>query len=484
MGCLVRETASPAEPGAVERLARTCSPRVLACGDRAAIFDASGLTRVIGPPAEITAQLMRLAAGEGLTLRMALASTRTSAWLLAHARAGVTIVPAGEDAAALASLPLTALAHLPDQPEPGTAPRGRTATRHRRSPARHYRIAPGPPSSAVSTAPPALPKSMAELLDILHRWGLQTLGDLARLPRADVHARLGTFGVHLHQAACGEDASPFQPADERRPMLERVELEWPVDGLEPLSFVLARLCDALETRLERADRGAVVVTTRLILVTRETHARVLHLPAAMRDARMLRTLILLDLESHPPAAGIDAIEIEVEVAPGRVVQTTLLSRPLPSAEQITTLLARLRALMGESRVGAPAIVDSHDEREVAMAEFQVNVGRVFRPGILVFKPGIREIVAKTALRRCRLPIAARVVSDRQVPTEVWPAARRLPGGRIVARAGPWRSSGRWWSLDGTAWDRDVWDIETAAGHVYRLSRDRRTLHWAIEGIVD
>jgi protein ImuB len=326
-------------------------------------------------------------------------------------------------------------------------------------------------------ASPALPKSIGELLDILHRWGLQTLGDLARLPRADVHARLGTIGVHLHQAACGEDASPFQPVDEQRPMLERMELEWPVEGLEPVSFVLARLCDALESRLERADRGAVVVTTRLRLVTREVHARVLHLPAAMRDARMLRTLILLDLESHPPAAGIDVVEIEVEVAPGRIVQTTLLARPLPSAEQTTTLLARLRALMGESRVGAPAIVDSHDERAVAMAEFTVDGGRVFRPGI-------NDIVAKTALRRCRLPIAARVVADRQVPTEVWPAPRRLPGGHIVARAGPWRSSGRWWSLDGTAWDRDVWDIETATGSVYRLSRDRITSRWAIEGIVD
>ena len=484
MGCLVRDSASPAAPGAVERIARTCSPRVLSCGDASAIFDASGLTRVIGPPAEIAAQLTHLAAGQGVSLRIALASTRTSAWLLAHARSGVTIVSPGEDATALASLPLTTLSHLSDQPGFGSHTRAATSDvtlerispRRRRSPGRHYRMAPGPPLPEPLTGSAALSKSMAELLDVLHRWGLQTLGDLARLPRADVHARLGTIGVQLHQAACGEDASPFQPADEQRPILERIELEWPIEGLEPLSFVLARLCDALETRLERADRGAVVVSTRLLLVTREAHARVLHLPAAMRDARMLRTLILLDLESHPPAAGIDAVEIEVEVAPGRIVQTTLLARPLPSAEQITTLLARLRALMGESRVGAPAVVDSHDEREVAMAPFRVEPGR--------FSTALDHIVAKTALRRFRLPMAARVVTDRQAPAEVWPSARRLPGGRIVARAGPWRSSGRWWSLDGPAWDRDVWDIETAAGQVYRLSRDRRTSQWAIEGIVD
>jgi protein ImuB len=434
---------------------------------------------VIGAPAEIAAQLVQLAAERGLTLRIALASTRTTAWLLAHARPGVTIVPAGEDAMVLAPFPLATLMQVPHDPHLDSGASRVTpavhSRRRRKSPARHYRIAPGPPTTDALVPTPALPTSIAGLLDILHRWGLQTLGDFARLPRADVHARLGPAGVQLHQAACGEDASPFQPVDEKPPMLERMELEWPIEGLEPLSFVLARLCDALEARLERADRGAIVVFTRLLLVTRETHARVLHLPAAMRDARMLRTLILLDLESHPPPAGIDAVEIEVEVAPGRIVQATLLARPLPSAEQITTLLARLRALMGESRVGAPALVDSHDEREVAMAEFAVEQGR---------GRNLDRIVAKTALRRCRLPIAARVVTDRQVPTEVWPAARRLPGGRIVARAGPWRSSGRWWSLDGTAWDRDVWDIETATGHVYRLSRDRLTSRWAIEGIVD
>jgi hypothetical protein len=570
MACLVRESVTRPDPdGVVERVARACSPRVLPVGGNAAIFDASGLTRAIGAPEEMARQIHRLAAEAGLVLRVALASTMTSAWLLAHARPGTTIVLPGGDAAALAPLPLTDVDLGCDRADTQVRPyRGSGAGARGRASARHYRIAPGPHVAAVAQSgamePPAVRPAdapFADTLDILQRWGLRTLGDLARLPRADVHARLGAFGVRLHQAACGEDASTFQPADESRPIHERLDLEWPIEGLEPLSFALARLCDALETRLERADRGAIVVTTRLILVTRETHTRVLALPAAMRDARLLRTLILLDLESHPPGAGIDAVEIQVDVAPGRIVQGTLLARPLPSAEQLTTLLARLRALMGESRVGAPALVDSHDEREVAMAEFTVDqtpVGRAFRPGVsraegteqgrnqaavkgrrsvnrveppslpsrsqpprgiedgtetkpggragtevgesgptsvpdsafsatLLNRGGIQRwtgIVARTALRRFRLPIAARVVTDRQMPAEVWPSARRLPGGKVIARAGPWRSSGRWWALDGSGWDRDVWDVEIAAGEVYRVSRDRATSRWTIEGVAD
>ena len=104
----------------------------------------------------------------------------------------------------------------------------------------------------------------------------------------------------------------------------------PIDGLEPLSFVLARLCESLSVSLERADRGAVEVTLRLRLVTRAVHERALHLPAPIRDARVLRTLLLLDLESHPPPAAIDWVEIEVGVAPGAIIQGSLLARALPS----------------------------------------------------------------------------------------------------------------------------------------------------------
>ena len=524
IGCLVREPAAAAAAGgtpptgSVEAIARACSPRVMPHGDDAAIFDASGLSRAIGPPAEMARQILQMAARQQLAVRLALASTQTSAWLLAHARRGVTIVPPASDAAVLAPLPLSCLIALNtrglDRDAGAPLPR-----RARRSPARHYRMAPGPMAPedipATGSSPPSRSSSssageLLERLEILQRWGLRTLGDLARLPRADVHARLGEAGVRLHQAACGEDASPFHPADELRPIVERLELEWPIEGLEPLSFVLARLCDALESRLERADRGAIAVTTRCVLVTRETHTRVLHLPAAMRDARMLRTLILLDLESHPPPAGIDVVEIQVDVAPGRIVQGTLLTRPLPSAEQATTLLARLRALMGEGRVGAPAVVDSHDEREVAMAPFEVeresgqraegrgqresrkdegqrerhkDEGQKQRHKDKGQRAGHKD-EGRIALRRCRLPMAARVTVEGEIPAAVWPSARRLPGGQVIARAGPWRSSGRWWTFNGTRWDREVWEVELATGDVYRISYDRLASRWSIEGVVD
>jgi protein ImuB len=201
--------------------------------------------------------------------------------------------------------------------------------------------------------------------------------------------------------------------------------------------------------------------------------RILHLPAAIRDSRVLRTLILLDLESHPPEAAIDVVEIDLDVTPGRIVQGTLLTRSLPSPETTTTLIARLNALMGEARVGTPAVVDSHDEGALAM--------KAFNPGLRPQAPGPAKL--SPAFRRFRLPIVADVCVEHGAPVAVMPIARGLAGGRVITCAGPWRSSGHWWALDRRGWDRDEWEVELPDG-VYRLARDRATGRWAIEGAFD
>jgi protein ImuB len=96
-------------------IARACSPRVELHGDRAAVFDASGLSRVIGAPPEIAREVQELAAEQGVRVRIALAPTRVAAWLLAHGQTGVTVIDIdkGNPRDALAPLPVSLLACLP-----------------------------------------------------------------------------------------------------------------------------------------------------------------------------------------------------------------------------------------------------------------------------------------------------------------------------------------------------------------------------------
>ena len=100
-------------------VARDFSPRVEACGPREVTLDLSGLTRLFGDAQTIAGELRRTAADRGLRIRIAIAGTRTAARLLTRARAGITIVEPGDEAQALATLPIELL-HIfePSNPEP------------------------------------------------------------------------------------------------------------------------------------------------------------------------------------------------------------------------------------------------------------------------------------------------------------------------------------------------------------------------------
>src|SRR6185503_11597530 len=80
----------------------------------------------------------------------------------------------------------------------------------------------------------------------------------------------------------------------------------------------------------------------------------------------------LDFEAHPPAAAIDGVAIVIDPTPGRVLQHTLFTRAHPTVEQLSTLLARLGALMGQDRIGAPATVDSYRPGAFAMLPFAID----------------------------------------------------------------------------------------------------------------
>ena len=153
----------------------------------------------------------------------------------------------------------------------------------------------------------------------------------------------GGRGLVWQAIARGEDTRPLVPTLPEERFESSIDLEWPIEGLEPLSFVLTRLLEPLSTRLERRDRGAAVLHVRLRLVSREIHARSLQLPSPMRDVRTLRTLALLDLESHPPAAAIDRVTIVIDPTPGRVLQHTLFRARAAGARQLDAAGAPRRA---------------------------------------------------------------------------------------------------------------------------------------------
>ena len=101
--------AAGSDPAQLVEVAREFSPRIDVCGPREITLDLSGLERLFGDARTIAGELRRTAADRGLQVRVAIAGSRTAARLLVRHRAGLTIVDPGDDAPALAPLPLELL---------------------------------------------------------------------------------------------------------------------------------------------------------------------------------------------------------------------------------------------------------------------------------------------------------------------------------------------------------------------------------------
>jgi protein ImuB len=466
---------SEAAPTALAAIAADFSPRFEMHGAHGVAIDISGLERMFArrsvtePPSRppsvwdtIGNELRRAAVERGLRAHVAVASTWTAAAILAHARPGLTVVERGREASALATIRLEIL--------------------------KKFEVLRPLQTSDFN-------------LQTLESWGIRTLGEFAALPGADLASRLGREAPVWQAMARGDDRRPLVPMAEEERFESSMELDWPIDGLEPLSFVLTRLLEPLSMRLERRDRGAAVLHVMLGLTSREVHARRLELPAPMRDVRALRTLALLDLESQPPATPIDVVTIVIEPTPGRILQHTLFARAHPTPERVSTLLARLGALMGQDRIGAPTTVDSYRPGAFVMKPFAVDASTSNS------KNPVNPVNSLSSLRRCRQPVPARVAVDDGRPVRVTTDRRGFAGGDVLDAAGPWRTSGNWWAGEGAmrvehaappaetvesgsappvlpSWDRDEWDVALGDGGIYRIFRDRETDAWFIDAIVD
>src|SRR5450830_212875 len=107
-------------------------------------------------------------------------------------------------------------------------------------------------------------QDVAELVDLLGRLGLRTLGDLAGLPAGDVHARFGRLGAWAQMLARGEDSRP--PAL-RRPETDlevSCALDPPAERVDTATFVGRRLAEELYALLleHSAMCGRLQITAR------------------------------------------------------------------------------------------------------------------------------------------------------------------------------------------------------------------------------
>jgi protein ImuB len=407
---------------ALADVAASVASRVETMADGSVFLDASGAKHLVTSESGLATALVTRAGRVGLAARVGVGGSMTVARLAAlHAADGVEVVAAGAERGFLAPLPLACLA---------------------------------PEATVMAT---------------LERWGVRTLGDLARLPIAEVATRLGPTGAALVRAARGEDERPLAPQPSGGPIEEALGLEWAIDNLEPLLFVLRGLVDRMVARVGLEGIGCTRLRLVLGLEDRSRDERTIVLAAPTRDLKTLLTCVRIELESRPPRAAVMRVAVSGVPEAVRAAQLGLFHPPGPSPERLATTLARLAALCGADRVGTPAPVDSYRPGAAAVVPFAPVRGTT---------PGNGTPNGRLVVRALRPPRAVEVFCDRDRPDFVRGDGL---GGRVVGAAGPWRVAAEWWSEH--AFARDYYDLELSDGGIYRCYREQRGT-WFVDGVYD
>ena len=323
-------------------------------------------------------------------------------------------------------------------------------------------------------------KAADQILETLRLWGIRTFADFAALPVSGVSERLGQAGIKLQQLAAGKTERHLQVKQPPPVFANSIELEHALSELEPLSFIFARLLHQLCSALNAYALATNELSVSLQLENKTTHERKLSLPHPMRDHKVFLKLLLLDTEMHPPAAAVTAVSIACEPVKPRVLQNGLFVPLAPAPDKLELTLARLAKLVGEQNVGSPELLDTHRPDAFSMKRFTLQTQRKTNRQSTI---GNQQSLG---FRRYRPPLKAIVEADQGCPTQIsaWGKQRSVYG-KVVALAGPWRTTGDWWRDD--SWARDEWDVTLERqGHqtLYRIYRELNTEHWFVEGNYD
>ncbi|MHA7838470.1 MAG: DNA polymerase Y family protein [bacterium] len=477
-----RQTLAQARAVCPDLVARIASP-VLERAAREALLD---VALSLAPRAELAERGSGLFVAEGAVhvdatgIRAIHENEGVFASLL-HARAGragLRGVVALASSRHLARLAARDLAYLPSRsdPRPSSRPGARTDA--------PTRILPSEDELAfLAPLPIDLLDPDDRTAQALTRFGLRRIRDLLKLSRRDLAARLGPDGLTLIARARGEETEP--PLSEPREIRleEGVDLETPIESLEPLTFVLRGLVSRLTGRLELRSLGCSELRLSLQLVDRRRERRRIGMASPNHDAPIWLRLLRNAIESRPPAAAVEGLVLDCEGVPARREQLDLFLPPGPAPSELDRTLAELGALCGSERVGAPAVADDHRPDGFELRPFQgsrpaTGAGRDPRSA----EPPMRALMRgpRLSLRVLRPPQPAEVRLEAGSPIFV-----RSPVGQgtVSVAAGPWRTTGHWWS-DSAHFAIDHYDIETSDGTLCRLRFDWRTRQWQIDGVYD
>src|SRR3989475_3529443 len=224
-----------------------------------------------------------------------------------------------------------------------------------------------------------------EILAILHKWGIHTLGQLAALDREELRARLGAEAVRLWERANGTATRLLKFVQPPETFDESFEFDHEIETAEPLLFILRRFLEQLALRLSAIYLVARELTLRISFsnspqdgsaavatatrTDKQTYERVFKIPQLTNDVDLLFRMLQTHLENFKSEHPIIAVALTAQPIRPASQQFGLFETALRNPHQLYETLARLSALLGSDRVGIPVLEETHRPDAFRMEPF-------------------------------------------------------------------------------------------------------------------
>ena len=160
--------------------------------------------------------------------------------------------------------------------------------------------------------PPREKPEITHVLDILRRWGIQTLGQFAALEKQEVAKRLGAIGLQLWDRAKGKTSRLLKLVPPPESFEEKFEFENEIETIEPLLFILRRFLQQLSLRLDARYLVASELGLQITFSDKSEYQHQFKIPEPTNNDEVLFRMLHTHLENFISAFPIIAVALKAE----------------------------------------------------------------------------------------------------------------------------------------------------------------------------
>src|SRR5437868_8986673 len=201
-------------------------------------------------------------------------------------------------------------------------------------------------SDSSNSAAKTRQSEIRQILAILHKWGIHTIGQLAALDKQQLGARLGPEAIRMWERANGQSSRVIKLIRPPESFEESFEFENEIQTAEPLLFMLRRFLEQLAVWLSGIYFVAKELTLRITFTNKQQYERCFKIPQPTNDVDLLFRMLHTHLENFKSEHAITAVSLDAQPTKPPKQQFGLFETTLRNPNQLSETLARLTALMG------------------------------------------------------------------------------------------------------------------------------------------